>query len=80
MTSEQIEWSRKELADLERKFLERVAQTNRAKTGTTGGVTKCKKKSISVMGIFVYYFVCMCVITEKCVILLRVVFLHSICK
>ena len=32
LTSEQIEQSRKELAELERKFLERVAQTNRTKT------------------------------------------------
>ena len=40
LTGEQIEKSRKELADLERKFLERVAQTNRSKT-TGGGVVKC---------------------------------------
>jgi hypothetical protein len=30
---EQLEKSRKELAELERKFLERVAQTNRTKNG-----------------------------------------------
>ena len=42
LTGEQIERSRKELADLERKFLERVAQTNRSKTGG-GGIVKCKK-------------------------------------
>lgn len=36
LTPEQIELSRKELAELERKFLERVAQTNRTKS--SGGV------------------------------------------
>eukprot|EP01039_Chlorochromonas_danica_P010098 gene10098-11178_t len=36
LTQEQIETSRKELAELERKFLERVAQTNRSKS--SGGV------------------------------------------
>ena len=41
LTGEQIEKSRKELADLERKFLERVAQTNRSKT-SGGGIVKCK--------------------------------------
>eukprot|EP01031_Cornospumella_fuschlensis_P034954 gene34954-42330_t len=35
LSGEQIEQSRRELADLERKFLERVAQTNRTKTGGT---------------------------------------------
>ena len=34
LTPAQIETSRKELAELERKFLERVAQTNRTKTST----------------------------------------------
>eukprot|EP01038_Epipyxis_sp_PR26KG_P005265 gene5265-7316_t len=36
LTTEQIECSRKELAELERKFLERVAQTNRTKTSGNG--------------------------------------------
>ena len=45
LTGEQIEKSRKELADLERKFLERVAQTNRSKT-TGGGVVKCTSDKI----------------------------------
>lgn len=36
LTPEQIENSRKELADLERKFLERVAQTNRSKSSGSG--------------------------------------------
>ena len=40
LTADQIERSRKELADLERKFLERVAQTNRSKAGG-GGAVKC---------------------------------------
>lgn len=39
LTPEQIETSRKELAELERKFLERVAQTNRTKTSGVKG--KC---------------------------------------
>lgn len=34
LTPERIETSRRELAELERKFLERVAQTNRGKSGT----------------------------------------------
>lgn len=33
LSTEQIERSRKELSDLERRFLERVAQTNRTRTG-----------------------------------------------
>lgn len=33
LSVEQIERSRKELSDLERKFLERVAQTNRTRSG-----------------------------------------------
>lgn len=37
LTTEQIETSRRELAELERRFLERVAQTNRAKTTTSNG-------------------------------------------
>lgn len=37
LTPEQIETSRRELAELERKFLERVAQSNRSKTGTVKG-------------------------------------------
>eukprot|EP00600_Ochromonadales_sp_CCMP1393_P008874 CAMPEP_0174959148 /NCGR_PEP_ID=MMETSP0004_2-20121128/3019_1 /TAXON_ID=420556 /ORGANISM="Ochromonas sp., Strain CCMP1393" /LENGTH=203 /DNA_ID=CAMNT_0016207441 /DNA_START=152 /DNA_END=759 /DNA_ORIENTATION=+ len=41
LTSEQIELSRKELAELERKFLERVAQTNRTKS-SGGGVKSLK--------------------------------------
>ena len=38
LTSEDIECSRVELSDLERLFLERVAQTNRCKTAGGGGV------------------------------------------
>lgn len=37
LTPEQIETSRRELAELERKFLERVAQSNRSKAGTVKG-------------------------------------------
>lgn len=37
LSPEQIEVSRRELAELERKFLERVAQTNRMK-GNGGGL------------------------------------------
>jgi hypothetical protein len=33
LSAEQIERSRKELSDLERRFLERVAQTNRTRSG-----------------------------------------------
>ena len=39
LSLEQIENSRKELAELERKFLERVAQTNRTKS-SGGGIGK----------------------------------------
>lgn len=43
LTPDQIETSRKELAELERKFLERVAQTNRSKTaGVKGEVPKIR--------------------------------------
>jgi len=42
LSPEQIEVSRKELAELERKFLERVAQTNRIK-GSSGGMGKNAK-------------------------------------
>ena len=58
LTGEQIERSRKELADLERKFLERVAQTNRSKT-TGGGVVKCEYYCIFFMRflcVFLWYF------------------------
>ncbi|KAJ1434205.1 hypothetical protein B484DRAFT_478169 [Ochromonadaceae sp. CCMP2298] len=41
LTQEQIELSRKELAELERKFMERVAQTNRTKSAG-GGVKSLK--------------------------------------
>lgn len=38
LTNDDIERSRQELAELERKFLERVAQTNRCKN--TSGIAK----------------------------------------
>eukprot|EP01035_Chromulina_nebulosa_P017531 gene17531-23093_t len=43
LTADQVERSRRELAELERKFLERVAQTNRSKT--TSGTVKPIKDS-----------------------------------
>jgi hypothetical protein len=42
LTNEDIERSRQELADLERKFLERVAQTNRCKNSS--GISKLTGK------------------------------------
>lgn len=39
LTAEQIQQSRAELSDLERRFLERVAQTNRVKSSGVGGAT-----------------------------------------
>jgi hypothetical protein len=39
LTAEQIQQSRAELSDLERRFLERVAQTNRVKSSGVGGGT-----------------------------------------
>lgn len=37
LSLEQLEASKRELAELERKFLERVAQSNRAKSSAVGG-------------------------------------------
>jgi len=45
LTADQVERSRRELAELERKFLERVAQTNRSKT-TSGSVKPIKDSKL----------------------------------
>ncbi len=62
LTPDQIELQRRELAELERKFLERVATTNRSKSAALPAAPAVAGESSApvFVKIFLSFFICVC--------------------